>query len=1066
MAVHDERWRRRDGETMKKARTKKPEALPPNELAPDTRSGENIPGDERRESAKPGRRGLLKAVFAHSGAVLGKTAETVRPALEKLARVDRLLSPSYLVPPKPMILVAIMAMVSALVMTIESVHFNMLLLVSNYVTATSVISIAMLGIAIGGFLAFTLSKLRSWIIIAMASALLFVSLLLSYLTILDFAAIGFPYYMILPYVSASLIISIILMETKSTIAYFSNLAASGLGAIAPIWLLPALKSEGALLASMLVPIAILFLLSLRIRNAVLKGLAAAALLVAGIMFCGFISRSTAFPEKIPAQVFEGKIVPEMIAAPDEKRGVNFTVEFLKRAYALDEKTGVYRFASDEYDWKRAKHFLGVLGFSDRFGLKWLSWFERRPYLEDPKAIPAPVFENDILRAARTRYAYNFRRDFDLDFLRSAYALQGKDYVLSGEKYARARAKLLLCDLGHFPYIDLALDLRRNGSYDDGHKGFIRNDRIVLDEDSTLGRVQMTWLGNSYNMAINGVMLDNMDSEPWMFYDPRVPYLKDAKVFIVGLSADGVIKSAKTHPGAKVAGAELNPIIWRAMTDGGIFQTFTADPFKDVDAVLAEARSRLENSKEKYDLITLMNIHQDHGPIATLGPENMHTVEAVKMMLGRLTERGMLDYEEIMGGRRSELFLLKMMNTLKTALRESGQADPGLCIHITKWDFSAGKDSFRTISVKNNPFTKKEVAALEDYMAKIKALGGFYGVGTVYNPLVPQNTFFDAFIRGEDRKSLHELPPKAVADEFAAKVLSRAPDPRDADFALRWYKHGGDGYYYLRDADMTPANRYRLENIMDRAGYSLDIDLSPVFDDSPFPFNVYTKKTEITDILAKLLPIALLLAIPLLVILFRSAGAYRVSLIPPVAFAAIAGFGYMLVEIVLMQKFQLFIGDPTLSLIIVLAGMLFFSGAGSFASGSLPRWLILGMVAAIPLLLGLYGWKIDAWFEALRFLQGGSRLVMAALIILPLSFLMGIPFPNALELIKTKTSPDFASLLFGVNGLASTLGSAMAFLFNASRGYQFSFTAGTLCYLAATAFFVYFSLRAGGRKAAA
>lgn len=1057
---------------MKKAKHDAPAGLRPEDAAAPTtiaatkaEAGQEATAGREgaAERAGPGEKGRARGFFR---AAAERTANFSGRARAVLSRVNGFLSPAFLVPPKSVVLIAVMALVSALVMTIESVHFHMLLLVSNYVRATSVISIAMLGIAIGGFLAFMLARIRSSIVIALASALLFVSLLLSYLSIVDFAAIGFPYYMILPYVSASLIVSVVLAETKSTVAYFSNLAASAIGAVAPIWFLPAFKSEGTLLLSMLVPIAILFLCSLRIRNAVLKAAAAVAILAVGFQFFGFASRNSAYPESIPKQVFEEKIVPELASGPAAKGNLNFTAEFLKRVYVLDEKAGAYRFSSDDYDWKRARHFLGVLGFSDRFGLSWLGWFERRPYLKDPRAIPAPVFENEVLRAAGIRYSYRFKRDFDLAFLRSAYALKGDAYVLCGEKYARERAKLLLCDLGHFPYIDLSLDLRRNGRYDDGHKAFSRNDRIVLDEDSTLGRVQMTWLGNSYNMAINGAMLDNMDSEPWMFWDPRVPYLKDAKVFIVGLSADGVIKSAKTHPGAKVSGAELNPVIWRTMTDGGIFQTFSADPYKDVDAVMAEARSCLENSKESFDLITLMNIHQDHGPMSTLGPENLHTVEATKMMLGRLTGRGMLDYEEIMGNRRSELFFLKMMNTLKAALRESGQEHPELCIHVTKWDFFSENAGFRTVSVKNNPFTKAEIAGLEDYMAKIKATGVFHGIGTVYNPLSPQNGFLDAFVRGKDTLALRELPPQAAADAFAAKVLAGASDPRDADFALRWYKHGGDGFYYLRDAEMTGAQRYRLEGIMDKAGYSLDIDLSPVYDDSPFPYNVYAKKTEVTDILAQLLPIVLLLAIPLLVILFRSSGSFSVSLLPPVAFAAIAGFGYMLVEVVLMQKFQLFIGDPTMCLIIVLAGMLFFSGVGSFVSGFLPRWLIIALVAAIPLALGLYGWKIDSWFEALRFLKGGSKLVAAALMILPLSFLMGIPFPNALELIKAKTSPDFAGLLFGVNGLASTLGSAMGFLFNVSRGYQFSFMAGTACYLAAMAFFVYFTARAGGGKAAA
>jgi hypothetical protein len=983
----------------------------------------------------------------------------------KIRKINAFISPPFLVPPRAAVMAAAMALVSALVMTLEAVQFHMLLLVADYVTAMSAISMALIGIAIGGFLAFVLAKARPFILMSIAAACLFASLWLSYLGLADFPAARFPLYLSLPYIAASIVISVILDEAKSTIAYFVNLLASGVGAVAPIILVPMLKSEGTLFLLTLVPIAVLAVFSLRIRNLAFKLAALALLAWAGISLGSRIFDNLAAPERIAKAAFESKILPEMASVPGEKAGVNFALEFLSRAYERDKAAGVYRCGADEYDRARARRILGILGFAARPGLEWLSRLQGDVQLADPFAIPERFFEDELAPAARRRFGYGFRRDYDLEFLRSAYELKGEDYVLTKEPYARERAKLLLADLGHIDSLDLSLDIRRNGFYTQRGKSFNENARIVLDRDSLLGRVQFTRSGDRYNMAINGTILDNLDPYNGNYYDPRVPYLENAKVFIVGLSADGIAKSAKRHPGARVYGAELNPVIWESMTDGGYYQSYSDDPYKDIVAKKEEARSWLEDTEERFDIITLMNIHQDSGPASTLGPEYFHTVEATRMMLDRLTERGMIVYEEIVIGRRSELAFVKMMNTIKASLRAEGQADPGLCIHVAKWDFWGG-DDFRTVSVKKSPFTKGESAAMASYFSKVKETGNYSGVAVVYDPAVRGEDPIDAAIRGPDILSLRELPGRIEAREFAEKISSPARDSRDIQFAMRCYPYGGDGYHYLKAGGLDEADRRRLERLMDRAGYSLDIDLSPTYDDSPFPFDVYAKKSEIIGIFAQLLPLILFLAVPLLVILLRSAEARGASLLPPVAFAAISGFGYMLVEVVLMQKLQLFIGDPTQALVLVLGGMLMASGLGSFASGRIPRRAIIALVAAVPILLALYAWRMDSWFLAFRGLRGAARLAVAGGLILPLAFLMGMPFPYAMETLKARSSRDFASLLFGVNGLASTIGSVTAFYVNVNSGYTRCFAIGTACYAAATALFAYFVLRGGKGRATA
>src|SRR5438270_13707544 len=88
-----------------------------------------------------------------------------------------------------------------------------------------------------------------------------------------------------------------------------------------------------------------------------------------------------------------------------------------------------------------------------------------------------------------------------------------------------------------------------------------------------------------------------------------------------------------------------------------------------------------------------------------------------------------------------------------------------------------------------------------------------------------------------------------------------------------------------------------------------------------------------------------LILPLL--LHRRQGAPRTGIVALLFFIAI-GFGYILVEISLIQRFVLFLGHPTYALTVVVFLMLLSSGAGSVIA---RRWItstraLLGVLALI------------------------------------------------------------------------------------------------------------------------
>jgi predicted membrane-bound spermidine synthase len=245
----------------------------------------------------------------------------------------------------------------------------------------------------------------------------------------------------------------------------------------------------------------------------------------------------------------------------------------------------------------------------------------------------------------------------------------------------------------------------------------------------------------------------------------------------------------------------------------------------------------------------------------------------------------------------------------------------------------------------------------------------------------------------------------------------------------------------------------LSDILRKTGYPVDIDLAPVTDDKPFPFNIYTDKSEVKQILFLIIGLSLILIIPVFFLLLNNIGKYRISLLKCLVFTAAAGFGYMMVEIVLMQKFQKFIGNPNYTLITILGGLLFFGGIGSFISRYMTGFLKIIFSCLIPVFLLLNLFFLDDVFLYFSSFSFNIKLILSVLIIMPLGFLMGIPFPNALEIIKKYTSKEFGALMFSVSGCFSTIASTASILINVSYGFSASFLTGLICYITGLIFFI-------------
>ena len=164
-----------------------------------------------------------------------------------------------------------------------------------------------------------------------------------------------------------------------------------------------------------------------------------------------------------------------------------------------------------------------------------------------------------------------------------------------------------------------------------------------------------------------------------------------------------------------------------------------------------------------------------------------------------------------------------------------------------------------------------------------------------------------------------------------------------------------------------------------------------------------------------------------------------------------GAGFMCVEITLIQRYILYIGHPLFSTAFILCGLLLASGTGSLAShritGNSPGhrvrlllFLCAGLVILFSLLSPLILQMTMAW-------RTGMRLVLSSFMIFPLGFLMGIPFPTGIRILKDREG-ELIPWAWASNALASVIFSAGALAVAFYGGYSAVFLLGALFYLGA------------------
>lgn len=477
----------------------------------------------------------------------------------------------------------------------------------------------------------------------------------------------------------------------------------------------------------------------------------------------------------------------------------------------------------------------------------------------------------------------------------------------------------------------------------------------------------------------------------------LPYrlLDRPRVLVLGAGTGSEVLQALVHGARQVDAVEMNAQIAAMVQDE--LADFSGRPYHapGVRLHLAEGRGFVAASREQFDLIQVALLDAFGAAAAGLGSLNeshLHTVEAFEAYLQRLSPDGVLAFTRWLALPPRDS--LRLFATAIAVLERRGVADPGRSLAMIRgWNTA-------TLLVKNGPLSAREIDAIR------------------------------RFARQRSFDLVHL--PGLVADE--ANVFNRLDH---------------DDFFAGSQALLGPQRAQFIERYK--------FDLAPTGDDQPYFFHFFKWRTlpELLalraqgglppldwgyPVLVMALAQAVVVSVLLILLPLALAGTHRTLIAAPAAlrnrvlvyFFAL-GLGFMAIEIPFLQRFSLFLSHPSYGAAMVLATFLIFAGLGARHSARLrpaARWPFAA-IAAIAL---LYVLVLPPLLGGLMGIAQGWKIVLTVLLIAPLAFCLGFPFPLGLAAVAARAEA-LVPWAWGINGFASVVATLLATLLAIHWGYS-------------------------------
>lgn len=413
----------------------------------------------------------------------------------------------------------------------------------------------------------------------------------------------------------------------------------------------------------------------------------------------------------------------------------------------------------------------------------------------------------------------------------------------------------------------------------------------------------------------------------------------------------------------------------------------------VHTVIGDGRSTLAARKTKYNQIHIGftdTLSANSALAFGLTEANLYTVQAYEEYFDHLLPGGILNVSRpyhLVGDEALRATILAL-----TALRDRGIAHPERNVVVILGHDLFG-ELFGTVLARLTPWTASEVA-------KIRRLALERGAGVAYAP------------GGPYKLEWAELHRALSVQTFCSSYRLDVCAPTD-----------NKPFFF---------NMTRIGNVFSGTppGYTFSVD----------PLLVLVVTVVILFVLS-------LLGFVLPLVLVRDPS--RPSSGSLVFFAGI-GLGYLTLEVVLIQRFVLFLGFPTYALSVVLFGLLLFTGLGALLSGLIrgdpKRTLTIALTLGTALIVAA-AFGLEPLLRSLISAPFSVRVALSALMLAPFGLTLGMAMPIGLRRLA-QLHPIGVPWAWGINGMASVLASALGVAIAIEAGFEVATLVAAACYAVA------------------
>ncbi len=468
--------------------------------------------------------------------------------------------------------------------------------------------------------------------------------------------------------------------------------------------------------------------------------------------------------------------------------------------------------------------------------------------------------------------------------------------------------------------------------------------------------------------------------------------------IIGPGGGVDVLRAVANGSASVTGIEINPIIANTIMRGR-YADYSQHLYErpDVHIQLTDGRSFIRSTSQKFDVVQMTLVDTWASTAAgafALSENNLYTVDAFREYFDHLKPDGMIAITR--WEFREPREALRVVSVAMEALHQLGVANPARNFVVASQGLLNEDGIPVVVLAKKTSFTSEEEVAVGKHFASYSELK------SLYSPSEPGQNPFSNLILSND--------PHAFARSYAYNV---APVDDNSPF-----------FFFT----LKPAQILHQQGLHHGVDWKVNLGVMVL----------------LLVLLISVLAVFAFLVLPLAL----RRGQTHQSPIPLLYFVAI-GLGYILVEIAFIQRFVLFLGHPTYALTVVIFLLMLSSGAGSLFS---RIWIPKAEMGWVPLLLVIvtllaYVVFLPSRLAALVGMDFGFRLIISGILLIPLGFVMGMPFPTGLRALASAPH-NAVEWAWAMNAAASVLGSVMAMVIAIQFGLTVTLACGAAAYLIA------------------